>query len=187
MSSLPIYRGKLRLLSWLFPNLVYPIAVIPGGTTNIQTILDLCVCCSDEVPFLVSGIVILHNFRIWRNKNPHVMCELERHSAKLNVWCDLINGRVIRFFFFSEPTMTMGLYMDMLELYAVLQLPCETIVQQDVESPHYSHVMRKHLHHTVSGVCVSKGTSVAWPCRSPDITPLDLLPMGFIWITSSTR
>jgi len=67
--------------------------------------------------------------------------------------------------------------MDIVQLYAVLQLPCETLIQQDGELPHYSHVMRKHLHHTVSGGCVSKGTSVAWPPRSPDITPLDLLPM----------
>jgi len=42
--------------SFLFPDLVYLSAGIPGGTTNIQTILDLCVCCSDEVPFLVSGV-----------------------------------------------------------------------------------------------------------------------------------
>jgi hypothetical protein len=74
--------------------------------------------------------------------------------------------------------MTMGLYMDMLELYAVLQLPFEILVQQDGASPHYSHVMKKHLHHTMSGGWVSKGTSVAWPPMSPDIIPLDLLPRG---------
>jgi len=133
----------------------------------------------------VSGVVILHNFRVLGNKNPHVMCELEggerereRVCAKLNMWCDLMHGRVIRFFFFSEPTMTMGLYLDMLALFAVLQLPCETLVQQDGALPRYSHVMRKHLHHTMSGGWVSKGSSVAWPPRSPDVTPLDLLPLG---------
>jgi hypothetical protein len=102
MFSLHLYKGKLRLLSWQFPYLAYLSAGIPGCTTNIQTILDLCVCCSDEVPFLVSGVVILHNFRIWGNKNPHVVCDLERDSAKLNVWCDLMHGRVIRFFFFPN-------------------------------------------------------------------------------------
>jgi hypothetical protein len=65
------------------------------------------------------------------------MCDLERESTKLNVLCDLLHGRVIRFFFLAEPTMTLGLYMDMLELYAVLQLPCETVAQQDGELPHY--------------------------------------------------
>jgi len=93
----PLWRKTLT--SFLFPDLVYFSAGIPGGTTNIQTILDLCVRCSDEVPFLVSGVVILHNFRIWGNKNPHTMCDLERDSVKLNVLCDLMHGRVIRFFF----------------------------------------------------------------------------------------
>lgn len=108
MSGLHLYIGKLRLLSWLLPDLVYLSAGIPGGTTSNQTIYDLCLCCWDEVPFRVSGVVILHNFRIWGNKNPHVICELVRDSAKLSVWCDLMHGRVIRFFFFAEPTMTIG-------------------------------------------------------------------------------
>jgi len=65
------------------------------------------------------------------------MCDLERDSTKLNVLCNLMHGRVIKFFFFSEPTMTLGLYVDMLEFHAVLQLPCETVTQQDGELPHY--------------------------------------------------
>lgn len=89
--------------------------------------------------------------------------------------------------FLSEPIMTMGLYLDMLDLYAVRQLPRETLIQRNGASRHYSHVMRKDPHHPMSGRWVSKGTSVAWPPRSPDVTPLDLLPMGVMWITSSTR
>jgi hypothetical protein len=107
--------------SFLFPDLVY----LSGGTTNIQTILDLCVCCSDEVSFLVSGAVILHNFRIWGNKNPHTMCDLERDSVELNVLCMAGSSDS---FFLNQP-MTLDLYMDMLELCTVLQLPCETLVQ----------------------------------------------------------
>lgn len=178
MFGLHLYKGKLKLLSWLLSLLVYLSTGISGGTTNIQTILDRFVCSSDEMPFLVSRVVILHIFRIWRNKNPHVICELERDSAKLNMWCELMRGRVIKFFFFSEPTMTMGLYLDMLELYAVLQLPCGTLTQQYGALPHYSHVIRKHFNHTMSGGWVSKGTSVAWPPPSPDVTPLDPLCMG---------
>lgn len=106
------------------------------------------------------------------------MCELVRDGAKLNVWCDLMHGRVVKFFFFTEPTMTMGLYLDMLELYVVLQSPCETLVQQDGASPHYTHIMRKHFNHTMCGEWISKGTSVAWPPRSPDLTPLEILPLG---------
>jgi hypothetical protein len=40
MSSLHHYKEKLP---WLLPALVYFSAGIPGGTTNIQTVLDLCV------------------------------------------------------------------------------------------------------------------------------------------------
>ena len=108
-------------------------------------------------------------YHVWFGER---QCQTQ-HVVWLNAW----QGHQI-LLFFSEPTVTMGLYKDMVELYAVLHLPCETLIQQDGESPHYSHVMRKHLHHTVSGGCVSKGTSVAWPPRSPDITPLDLFPVG---------
>jgi hypothetical protein len=43
------------------------------------------VCFSDEAMFHVSGVVHKYNCRIWGSQNPHVTCELERGSPKVNV------------------------------------------------------------------------------------------------------
>jgi hypothetical protein len=44
---------------------------------------------SDEATFYVSGRVNHHNYRIWGSGNPDTIREIERDSAKVNVWCAL--------------------------------------------------------------------------------------------------
>jgi len=80
-------------------------------------------CFSDEATFHVSRIVNVYKCRILGNRNPHVTCQLETDSAKMNVWCCLMHDTVIRTYFFSELTMTRASYLKMLELYALPQLP----------------------------------------------------------------
>jgi hypothetical protein len=88
------------------------------------------VCFSDEVKFHVSAIVNRYNSRIWGSQNPHVTCELERGSPKVNVWASLMHEKLIDWMIFGK-TVTGHSYLDMLELYALPQLPPQTILQQD--------------------------------------------------------
>ncbi|PNF19248.1 hypothetical protein B7P43_G08217 [Cryptotermes secundus] len=77
------------------------------------------VCFSDEATFHVSGVVNRYNCRIWGSQNPHVTCELERGSPKLNVWTCLMRDKSIGTFFFSEKFVTGRSCLDMLQLHAL--------------------------------------------------------------------
>ncbi|GBM55079.1 hypothetical protein AVEN_145140-1 [Araneus ventricosus] len=80
------------------------------------------ICFSDESTFHVSGMVNRHNVRIWRSKNPHVSAQLQRDSPKVNVWCGLMHNKVIGPFFFTEKSITVNVYLDLLQLLIEPQL-----------------------------------------------------------------
>ena len=70
--------------------------------------------------------------------------------------------------------MTARTYLDMLELYVVPQLPAGTIYQQDGAPPHYALEVRNFLNDNFPGQWIGRGSeTIAWPPRSPDLTPLD--------------
>jgi hypothetical protein len=64
------------------------------------------VCFSDEATFHVNGVVNRYYCRIRGSQNPHITCELERGSPKVNVWAGLMHDKLIGPFFFSEMTVT---------------------------------------------------------------------------------
>jgi hypothetical protein len=133
---------------------------------RIDTLPDfLCQVCSDEATFHVIGVINRYNCRIWGSQNPHVTCELERGSPKVNMWAGLMHNKLVGPFFFSEKSLTGRSYLDILELYALPQLPPQTVLQQDEMPPHSCHHVRNHLDREMAG------------CKSPDLTPLDI----FLW------
>lgn len=69
-----------------------------------------------------------HNCRIWGLENSRVVIEHQRDSPKLNVWCGIMRDRIIGPYFFAE-WITGNTYLDMLQLYAVPQLPDGAIFQ----------------------------------------------------------
>lgn len=138
------------------------------------------VCFSDEATFHVSGVVNRHNCRIWGDENPHVTCELERGTPKVNVWAGLMHNMVIGPFFFIEKTVVGIAYLDMLEQYALPQLPQHTTFQQDGAPPHFHHLVREHLDREMPGRWIGRGGPTTWPPRSPDLTPLDFFLWGYV-------
>jgi hypothetical protein len=62
-----------------------------------------------------------------------------------------MHDRLIGLFFFSEEIVTRHSYLDMLELYALPQLPPETILQEDGVPPHFCHRVRNHLAREMAG------------------------------------
>ena len=56
------------------------------------------VCLSDESMFHVSILLNRHNLRIWDSKNPHDTYVLEWDSPKLNVWCGIMQDKIIGLF-----------------------------------------------------------------------------------------
>ncbi|KAJ4447807.1 hypothetical protein ANN_09815 [Periplaneta americana] len=136
---------------------------------------------SDESTFHVCGIVNRHNCRIWGSENPHVVRELERDSPKINVWCGLTHETVIGpFFFCVENTINGNVYLDMLQHYAIPQIPQGYVFQQNRAPPHYALHVTDHLNECFPQRWIGRGGPTAWPPRSPDLTPLDFFFWGYI-------
>ncbi|GBL80860.1 hypothetical protein AVEN_26282-1 [Araneus ventricosus] len=55
----------------------------------------------------------------------------------------------------------------------VPQLPEGVIFQQDGAPPHYCNIVREFLDTTFPQRWIDRGAVMAWPPRSPDITPLN--------------
>jgi hypothetical protein len=83
-------------------------------------------------------------------------------------------------FLFSEKCVTGHSYLVMLELYALPQLPPQTILQEERAPPHFFHHVRNHLEREMAGRWISRGETNAWPPRSPDLTPLDFFLRGYM-------
>ena len=115
-----------------------------------ESYLDL-VLFSDESTFHVCGKVNRHNCRIWGSGSPYQVTEYERDTPKLNVWLGLHKHGVIGLFFFMESTVTGHSYLDMLENFAVPQIPPGFIFQQDGAPPHFHRDVTTFLDETFPG------------------------------------
>jgi hypothetical protein len=62
--------------------------------------------------------------------------------------------------------------LDMLELYAVLQLRPATVSQQDFALPHHSYSVRNHLNRKMPGRWIGTDAPIACPPLSPDFNHL---------------
>ena len=106
----------------------------------------------------------------------------------MNVWCALAHNRVIGTFYFHDPTVCQGNYLDMLENYAEPIITdgdeSESVIfQQDGAPPHYATIVRDFLDSTFPQRWCGRGGGEgwrAWPPRSPDLTPLDFFLWGYV-------
>ncbi|KAJ4432019.1 hypothetical protein ANN_20633 [Periplaneta americana] len=78
-------------------------------------------------------------------------------------------------------TVTANTYLDMLQLYAVPQLPDGAIFQQDGAPPHFANMVRTFLDEQFPARWIGRGSPyITWPARSPDLTPPDFFLWGFV-------
>jgi hypothetical protein len=124
------------------------------------------------------------NCRYWATENPHWMHQVPlQRQWKLNVWCGVVCDRVIGPHFFDD-TLTGNMYVDFLRtvLPTLLEdIPLDIRVnmwyQQDGAPPHRTNAVVRHLNLTFNNKWISMRGPIAWPARSPDLTPLDF----FLW------
>ena len=81
---------------------------------------------SDEATFHTSEHVNRHNTIFWGTENPRVTRVHERDCPKMNVWCAVIAAGVIGpYFFFDTPKVTSDFYLQMVQQYAIDELPLQ--------------------------------------------------------------
>jgi hypothetical protein len=87
-------------------------------------------------------------------------------------------------FFFMETTITGIVYLDMLQQFLDPRLDEDDQegrihFQQDGAPPHDLEEVRKYLNTRFPGRWIDREAPIAWPPRSPDLTPLEFFLMGF--------
>lgn len=142
---------------------------------------------TDEATFKNTGDVNIHNAHYWSPVNPHWLRQVDKqHPWSVNVWCGIIGGSIIGPYFF-DGNLTGNQYAAFLE--NILPILLEEIplgirqtmwFQQDGCPAHYALIARQRIDATFGARWIGRGGPVAWPARSPDLTPLDFYLWGRI-------
>lgn len=136
---------------------------------------------TDEATFSTNGTVSSQNIRQWQEENPNWVIECKRqYSQKVNVWCGILNERLIGPYFFEEnlngPRFLRFLQneltndIDELPLNEILNLH----IQLDGAPIHNMLLVRNWLNENYPNHWIGRNSPlIGWPPRSPDLTPLD--------------
>jgi len=139
---------------------------------------------TDEASFTRDGVNNSRNVHTWSQDNPHETTVTTFHSRfSVNVWCCVIGDSLI-----GPLVLEKNVRGDTYEVFLRDELPGllediplmvrgEMYFQHDGAPPHYSRLAREYLHLYFSNRWLGRGGPVAWPPRSPDLTPLD----NYIW------
>nr|WP_253308897.1 DUF4817 domain-containing protein [Rickettsia endosymbiont of Ceutorhynchus assimilis] len=139
---------------------------------------------SDESGFTNHGQVNRHNMHYWSIENPRWLREVEHQRPwSVNVWCGIIGDKLIGPYFI-EGTLDGPKYRRFLSdhLPALLanltrQQRANMWYQHDGCPAHYARISQEKLNRDFRDRWIGRGGPVAWPARSPDLTPLDF----FLW------
>lgn len=142
---------------------------------------------SDEATFKNNGVVNKHNMHYYATENPHWVRNVDhQHRWSVNVWGGILGQYIIGPYFF-EDRLTGDVYLHFLqnELPNLLHhVDNETRqnfwFQQDGAPPHYCQTVREFLSEWKENRWIGRGGPIAWPPRSPDLTPLDFYLWGYV-------
>lgn len=140
---------------------------------------------SDEATFTTNGTVNSQNSRYWTEENPHWVINCRRqYSQKINVWCGILNTRIIGPFFFEGNLNSQHFLQFLMNEFTntMDELPlaerAHVIFQLDGCSIHNAVIVRAWLDENFPNRWIGRNSGlVEFPPRSPDLTPLDF----FLW------
>ena len=142
---------------------------------------------TDEATFTRNAINNTRNSHRWSHEIPQCTIETNFQSRfSINVWCgridDMMIGPVI-----LDDRMTGQNYIDFLQNELPKQLedgPLATRIamyfQHYGAPPHYTRHVMQHLNDPSPNRWIGRGSTINWPPRSPDLTPLDFCLWGLM-------
>jgi len=142
---------------------------------------------SDESMVTNNGIFNRRNTHYWSRDNPRVH-RMARHQHRFgfNMWVGIFGTRLIGPFFYNA-SLTSENYLNLLENdleEALDNLPIAEVrncwFQQDGAPAHNALIVREYLSDRFPRRWIGTHSTVPWPPRSPDITPLDFFLWGYI-------
>lgn len=141
------------------------------------------ICFSDECTFTLNGEPNRQNYRYWSRENQHVKVQSHtQYRQSVNVWMGILGNNLIGPFYI-EGTLDQENYLNLLQNQIVPNIIAVTaninsvFYQQDGAPAHYSRIVREYLDATFPNRWIGRGGPIAWPPRSPDLSPNDF----FLW------
>lgn len=141
---------------------------------------------TDEAAFTRGGISNIHNEHVWSHTNPQASTESSfQHQWRVNVWAGIVGGRLLGPKFLPQ-RLNGENYLEHLINYVEEQLEEFPLAeyhamtfQHDGAPPHYARQVREYLNIRFPQ-WIGRAGRVAWPPRSPDLTPLDFFLWGHV-------
>jgi len=142
---------------------------------------------TDEASFTRNGINNSRNLQKLSPDNPHEtsVTNFQRRFS-VNVWCGVLGNRLIGPFLFDSNLLG-STYEAFLrnELSGLLEdIPLmirrQMYFQHDGAPPHYTRHVREYLKESFRTRWLGRGGHIAWPPRSPDLTPFDYYLWGHV-------
>ncbi len=151
---------------------------------------------TDEARFHKTAATNKQNDRVWSIENPHPThtshCQLQ---FSVCVWMGIIDQYLVGPFFFNE-----NLNSSTYEYFLKHQLPKlleeiplrtrkEMYFMQDGAPAHSTKEIIEYLEKTFKGRIISRNTrtGIAWPPRSPDLTPPDFFLWGMMRVNDDNN
>lgn len=142
---------------------------------------------SDESNFTNNGLFNRQNLRYWSTENPHVL-RPARNQVRFgfNVWCGILGSQLIGPIIFNG-TLTSDVYLNLLQNNVedfLDEIPLAEAhncwFHQDGAPAHNSRIVMNYLTQRFGNRWIGTRGPIAWPPRSPDLTPLDFFLWGYI-------
>ena len=143
--------------------------------------------CTDEACFARDGYFNSRNSYIWDDENPQVVF-IRVHEARFNVniWGGILGDYVLGPVIITDH-LNGAAYLEFLQnTFPLLieEIPLairrEMWFQHDGAPAHFSLQVRAHLNRVYREKWLGRGEAVAWPAKSPDLTPLDFFLWGHV-------
>lgn len=141
---------------------------------------------TDESLFTREGVFNCHNMHQWAEENPNATRERAfQRRFRVNVWAGVLGDQLIGPYVFEE-SLNGERYLHFLQHTLPILLDGvdanqrdAIIFQQDGAPPHYTNEVREWLSLNYP-TWIGRGGPVAWPARSPDLSPMDFFVWGFL-------
>ncbi|XP_066141182.1 uncharacterized protein [Euwallacea fornicatus] len=157
---------------------------LEAGDQNLR--MEFCLWL--QTAFTTNGVVSTQNCRIWSDQNPNWIIECKRqYSSKVNVFCGILNQKIIGSYFFNENLNTARFLRFLQNEFsdALDELPLSyhynLHLQLDEAPIHNAVNVRNWLNDNFPNRWIGRNSPlIRWPPRSPDITPMDFFVWGAI-------
>lgn len=139
---------------------------------------------TDEAQFKLNGVVNLHNATYWADENPRLIIERHMNSPGVVVWAGIWSGGIIGPYFF-DGNVSGASYLEMIFNFVIPEICTRPELQplrwhQDGAPAHFALEVRDLLDFLWPNEWIGRSGPVAWPPRSPDLTPMDFSVWGVI-------